>query len=184
MSNIHSKAFVSRLSDLKKPKQLSICGLLIALYVVTSFANIPISQLIQIRFGFLVLAVAGFIGGPIMGATVGVFGDLLSVFVTGQAGNIFLGFTLSYCLLGILFGLIFHNAKITITRCILATLVDFIISFVLNTAWLSILYGSPYKALLITRLPKCLIMLFINGVMLYAFLKSLSMVIKKSSILA
>lgn len=176
--------FVSNIEELKKPKQLALCGLLIALYVMIYNMNIIITPVIQLRFGFLVIAVASFIGGPIMGMTVGVFGDLLSMFLTGgQGATFFFGFTVSYALMGLTCGLIFYKSKITISRVIVAGIAEFIIAIVLNSKWLSMLYGTTYYAQVILRLPKCIVMLFVNTAILYAFLKTFSVALRKSQIL-
>lgn len=174
-----------KFKELKQPKQLALCGLLVALYVMIYNMNIIITPIVQLRFGFLVIAIAGFVGGPIMGITVGAFGDLLSMFLTaGQGASFFFGFTLSYALMGLACGLIFYNSKITIPRVIAGGIAEFLISFLLNSKWLSILYGTTYSTQLIMRLPKCLVMLVINSVILYAFLKTFSVALRKSQLLA
>lgn len=177
--------FLVGLTELKKPKQISICGLLVALYLVVYSLNIPLSQIVQIRFGFLVLATAGLCGGPIMGLTVGALGDVLSmILLAGKGGgSFFFGFTVSYALMGFVCGFIFYKEKITLPRILAAGITEFLISILVNSFWLSIMYGTTYGFQLVTRLPKCLIMLVINTVILLAFMKSLSFALKKSSIL-
>ena len=83
-----------QLQELCKVQNLCICGFFIALYVVLSFFNIPISSIVEIRIGFLAFIAAGMMGGPVMGFTVGFLGDMLNCFVTG--------FSLSYALVGAL----------------------------------------------------------------------------------
>lgn len=176
----------AQLQELKQPKQLAICGLLLALYLAVYSLNVPINQMIQIRFGFLVLAVAGLCCGPLAGFLIGMTGDILSMIILpgSGGGNFFFGFTISYALMGFLCGLIFYKKKVTILRIAAAGMTEFLISVFLNSLWLSILYGTTYQIQLITRLPKCLIMLIVNTMILFVFLKSLSMALKKSMILA
>lgn len=182
--NIHSTNLAVSLQELKKPKQLSLCGLLLALYLVTYSLNIPISLMVQIRLGFLVLAMAGFAGGPVMGLTVGIVGDLLSMFLLSgkSGGSYFFGFTLSYALLGLFFGLLFYRKSITIPRVIIAGLIEFLTSLILNTLWLSILYGTTYQAQFLLRLPKCLIMLVVNTILLYILMKSLAVSLRRAKL--
>lgn len=178
--------FLIGLRELRKPKQISICGLLIALYLVVYSLNIPLSQIVQIRFGFLVLATAGLCGGPLMGLMVGALGDILSmILLAGNGGgSFFFGFTVSYALMGFICGFIFYKEKITTLRVITAGITEFLISILLNSLWLSIMYGTTYEFQVITRLPKCLIMLVINTMILLVFMKSLFFALKKSAIFA
>ena len=70
-----------QLQELCKVQNSCICGFFIALYVVLSFFNIPISSIVEIRIGFLAFIAAGMMGGPVMGFTVGFLGDMLNCFV-------------------------------------------------------------------------------------------------------
>ena len=47
-----------QLQELCKVQNLCICGFFIALYVVLSFFNIPISSIVEIRIGFLAFIAA------------------------------------------------------------------------------------------------------------------------------
>ncbi|HIZ55939.1 MAG TPA: folate family ECF transporter S component [Firmicutes bacterium] len=170
------------LETFKKPQRIILCGLFAALYLVLYQLNIPISLVSQIRFGFLALAAAGFCGGPLMGAIVGILGDLLCMLITGGSGGLFFGFTVSYALIGFLFGMIFYQQEITVLRTIAGGVAEFLVSVFLNTWWLQIMYGSTYTAQLITRLPKCLFTLVVDSLLLFLFLKALSMAILRSKV--
>lgn len=177
----------SGLQQLKHPKGLALCGFLIALYLAVYSLNIPISQVVQIRFGFLVLAVAGLCGGPFTGLLVGLLGDVLSMILlpaSGGGGSFFFGFTVSYSVIGFFCGLIFYKQKITFLRIMAAGIIEFLVSVFLNSLWLSMLMGTTYGIQIITRLPKCIMMLIVNTIILFIFLKSLSIALKKSMIFA
>ena len=58
-----------QLQELCKVQNLCICGFFIALYVVLSFFNIPISSIVEIRIGFLAFIAAGMMGGPVIHAS-------------------------------------------------------------------------------------------------------------------
>ena len=177
MQIISSKAinFKVQAKNMSKLKSLVLCGLFIAMYIVLYYCNIVITPTIQFRLSFLVIAAAGLYGGPLMGLTVGLVSDILSMLVTGgQGAAFFFGFTLSYAIMGFLFGLIFYGVKMNIGRAIAGALVEFCVSLLLNTYWLSILYGLPYQTMFLTRIPKCLITLVISVTLLYVFLKAFS----------
>ena len=127
----------------KKSIWLAYCGLFIGMYIVLYYCNINITATIQFRLGFLALALSGLIGGPIMGITVGAIGDIISMIVTGGFGQtFFFGFTLSYALMGFLFGLIFYKRNITILRALLGALAEFIISLFLESKGFIISYSA------------------------------------------
>lgn len=175
---INKKAidFKSQLKNLSSIQSIVLCAFFVALYVILYFCNIKITSDIQFRPGYLAIAAAGMYGGPIMGALTGAVGDVLSMLVTGGQGEIFFfGFTASYALMGFFFGLVLYGGAITVLRTVAAALVEFLVSIFLNTYWLMIMYygGSNYIALMITRIPKCLIMLVISSVALTIVIKAL-----------
>ena len=156
--------FRDQAKQLMVTRNLVIAGLFTALYVVLSYFNIRISALIEIRFPFLVLAAAGMYGGPVMAVVVAVASDILSTILTG--GAFFPGFTLSYSLMAFLFGLIFFRGRLSAPRAVAAALTEAVISLTLHTLWLSLMYGTPYAALFVTRAPKCGIMFVVNTAVL------------------
>lgn len=185
---INKKAlkFKSQIVNLSSTRSLVLCAFFVAIYIVLYFCNIKITNDIQFRPGYLAIAAAGMYGGPIMGALTGAVGDVLSMLVTGGQGEVFFfGFTASYALMGFFFGIVLHGGAITVVRSIAAALVEFLISIFLNTYWLMIMYyqGQNYFALLITRLPKCLIMLVISSVVLTVIMKALYTAFNRAGLL-
>ena len=138
-----------QLQELCKVQNLCICGFFIALYVVLSFFNIPISSIVDIRIGFLAFIAAGMMGGPVMGFTVGA-----------------------------LCGLILYRSKITKLRAVACALVEFVISITLTSTWLYLMYGTPLQVLLTTRIIKCTMNFFVNIVIIYVFLEAFQKVVR------
>ena len=161
-----------QLHQLLKPLSLCLCGLFVALYVVLSFFNIRMTEVLEFRFAFLALVAAASYGGPIMGMCVGIAGDVVSFFMTPQSGAFFPGFTLTYAIMGFCFGLLLYHSKITPVRAILVSLVDYILSITLSTFWLHLMYGMEWKYLLTIRLLKCTISLAVNAILIYIFMKA------------
>lgn len=95
----------TQLKTLRSTQGICLCGFLIAVYVVLSLFNLPITEVVEIRFGFLVFIAAGMIGGPVMGFTVGFLADIVNCLIRGFA--YFPGFSFSYGLLGAISGLMF-----------------------------------------------------------------------------
>ena len=94
-----------------------------------------------------------------------------------QTGPFFPGFTISYAILGFLFGLILYRAKITPLRAFAAGLAEFIIACTLNTMWLHFMYGMEWEYLFTIRLIKNTVSLGVNSVLLFVFMKAFSRII-------
>lgn len=168
--------FKAQLANLCKVQNLCICGFLIALYVVLSFCNIPISNTLEIRIGFLAFIAGGMVGGPVMGFTVGFLGDVLNCLVRGFP--YFPGFSVSYALVGALCGLILYRSRLTKMRAVGCALVEYVISITLTSTWLYLMYGTPIQVLFTTRLIKCTLNFFVNIVIIYIFLEAFQKIIR------
>lgn len=172
--------FKEQLHQLRKPLSLCLCGLFVALYVVLSFFNIHMSEVLEFRFAFLALIAAVAYGGPIMGMCTGIAGDVVSFFMAPQTGPFFPGFTLTYAIMGFGFGLLLYHSRITPLKAILASAVEYILSITLTTFWLHLMYGMEWKYLLTIRLLKCTISFGINAVLIFIFMKAYQKVISNA----
>ena len=135
---------------------LVMMGLLIALEIVLSrFVSISAWN-IKIGFAFVPLVIAAIKLGPIKSGIVGALSDFLGA-ILFPIGPYFPGFTLTSFLSGVTFGVYLHKNQ-TFSRILVAVAIkQFLLSLFLNTLWISILYGAPYKALFITRIMQCII---------------------------
>lgn len=147
-------------------------AVLVALEIVLNrFLSIN-TPVVKIGFSFVPIAVAGMLFGPIPAAVVAALADVLGA-VLFPTGTIFLGITLTAFLKGINWGL-FLNKKQSILNIVLATLVDqIVLSYFLNSFWLSILMGAPYASLLATRIVQTAILIPVELVVVFAISKAL-----------
>ena len=169
--------FREQLKNIRSIQGICLGGLFVAVYVVLSLFNIRFSEILEFRLAFLALAAAAFYGGPIMGMTVGIAGDVISFFVTPQSAPFFPGFTMTYALMSFLFGILLYRTKITPGRALLGGLTEFLISCTLSTFWLHLMYGVEWKYLLTIRLLKNTISLGVYTVLIYVFLNAFSRVL-------
>ncbi|MCQ4862808.1 MULTISPECIES: folate family ECF transporter S component [Oscillospiraceae] len=139
---------------------------LIAIEIVLSrFCSIA-TPIVKIGFGFVPIAVCGMLYGPVWAGVAGGAADLLGA-VLFPIGAYFPGFTLSAVLTGVVFGLLLHRERAAWPRLALAVAVNCLgISLCLSTYWLTILTGSPFLALLPTRIVQNLIMIPIQFIVL------------------
>ena len=158
---------------------IAACGMLLALKVVLGFFTVNVSSLLKIGFSFLPIAAAGMLFGPVAGGAVGAAGDIISYFVQ-PTGPYFPGLTLNAFLSGFLYGVILYRRPVKLLRTFSAkALVTFIISFLLNPLWLSLMYGKAFFVVVSTRIAANLILLPIDTIMLFALLK----IVEKANIL-
>lgn len=139
-------------------KMLVTAGILIALNIILSrFLSINAWNL-KIGFTFISVFIAAYFFGPVFGAIVAGLGDLLGA-VLFPIGPYFPGFTATAVLTGLVYGVLLYK-KQTPLRVVAAVSIDqLILSLLLNTFWISILYGSPFLPLLATRAVQCLVMI-------------------------
>ncbi|WP_298841230.1 folate family ECF transporter S component [Clostridium sp.] len=158
---------------MKNTRIFIFMGLLISIQIVlTRFFSIQ-TPIVRIGFGFIPLVIASVMFGPVLGGITAAFSDILGMMLF-PSGVYFPGFTLSALLSGIIYGILLYKKPKTMFRIIIA--VSIIIIFVdlgLNTYWLSIITGKGVVALFIPRLIKSIIMLPIQSLLIYSFLKFL-----------
>lgn len=131
-------------------KSVSVVGFLVAMEIILARFSIHTWNL-KIGFSFIPIVVAAIFYGPVAGGLVGAIGDVVSA-ILFPVGAYFPGFTLTAFLTGAVFGWFFRK-KVTVLNVVLSVLVvQGLISQVMNTYWISFLYGSPFGPLFVTRM--------------------------------
>ncbi|MDR2650316.1 MAG: folate family ECF transporter S component [Clostridiales bacterium] len=133
---------------------ITAMSVLIAIQVV--FARfLSFSQWnMRIGFAFVPLIIAAVMLGPTRAAFVGGISDFVGAMLF-PSGAFFPGFTLTAALMGLVFGLFLYKRQ-TMARIIASVAVNqLILSLLLNTLWISILYGSPFHQLVEPRAIQC-----------------------------
>lgn len=132
-------------------------GVLIALEIVLNrFLSINAWN-IKIGFSFVPVAAAAMLFGPLAAAVVAGFGDLLGALLF-PIGPYFPGFTLTAVLTGLTFGFFLAKRRGALRVLGAVAVNQLLLSLLLNTCWISVLYGSPFGALLATRAIQCAIL--------------------------
>lgn len=153
--------------------------------VLTRFASILPIPTLRIGFGEIPLMISGMLFGPIVGGIVGIASDLIGIMVNPQ-GPPHYGFTISSMLWGVIPGLyvmyfkrnkgnnLYSPAKIGI---IVATCFV-LISFGLNTYWLSQLYQKGILVMLPGRALSAIINIPIQSIIIIYLMKYLKGILK------
>ena len=138
-------------------RTLTSMALLIALEIVLSrFLSISAWNT-KIGFAFVPVVIAAILLGPLYAGIVGALADFLGA-ILFPIGTYFPGFTLTAFLMGLCYGLFLYRSQ-SFPRILGAVAVhQLILSLLLNTLWISLLYGSPFVPLLVSRLPQCAIL--------------------------
>ena len=158
-------------------KSVSAVGILVAMEIILARFSIHTWNL-KIGFSFVPIVVAAIFYGPIAGGLVGALGDVISA-VLFPVGAYFPGFTLTAFLTGAVFGWFFRKNVSVLNVVFSVLIVQGVISQVLNTYWISFLYGSPYMPLFMTRLYQTAAMCVIQIAVILILDKKLISVLKK-----
>lgn len=171
MSGSKTKMTAGKPSSLNT-RMLVTLGVLIAMEIVLSrFLSISAWNT-KIGFSFVPVAAAAMLFGPAAGAIVGGLGDFIGA-ILFPIGAYFPGFTVTAALMGAVFGLFLYREQ-TLPRIIAAVAINQgVLGLVLNTLWISMLYGSPYGPLFVTRIVQTVIMFAVQTVTVAAMAKAL-----------
>ncbi|NLB19933.1 MAG: folate family ECF transporter S component, partial [Clostridium sp.] len=157
--------------EMKNTNSIALSGMFIAISVVLSLFKIDLAPTIQISFASLPIAAGGMLFGPMVGAAIGIISDILG-YIVHPSGFYFPGFTLNAMLIGIIFGFIFYNRKLSLRLVIITSIaVTVIINWGLTTLWLSIMYKNAFFVLLGARIIKNIILFPIDTSLLFGVLK-------------
>lgn len=140
-----------------KVRELALLGLLTALQVI--IGNMLSIQLYthKIVFTFIIVALTARMFTPWATAISSALAGFLGMILFPKFG-FFPGFFLTYFCVGLVFGFCLQN-KVTFWRIVVACLLTFFgFYYLMNSAWLHMMYGISYKVLLTTRLPQEIVM--------------------------
>ncbi len=162
-------------------QKLVYCAVFLAIAVLLSFFSIYLSEAIKITFAPLIIIFAGAVLGPIPGAIIGAATDLLVLLLKSLPGAYFPGFTVTMALYGLLAGFLFfrRNFQFSVLKTVLGVLlIQFVCSLLINTGWLSLLMGTPYFVLMVTRIPTTAISYAFYVVILLVLLKNKEKIVR------
>lgn len=169
--------------ELKQVRTLTGVAMLLAMSVVISFtASVRVTETIKIGLGYLITASLGMLYGPFTAALAAGAGDLIK-YLLKPDGAYFFGFTLTAMLGGVVYGVFFYREKCTIPRAIASkATVSLLLNCLLNTVWVSWLYGMPFLGALGPRVIKNLMALPFEIVLLYIVLNGMNKVIQRAKL--
>lgn len=154
--------------------------------VLARFAAVPIGDMMRFSTSFIPVVIAARCFGVWGGMAVYGIGDFVGAIAFPTGGAFFPGYTLTAAVVGLIFGLFLRPVKneetalqrnVKLVLSVLST--QLIGSFLLNSFWRSFQTGTPYGAVLMTRLPQCLVSSVVQIIFMVLFLDKICNVVKK-----
>ena len=135
---------------MSRTHRLVLMAMLAAIQIVLSrFLSINLWNL-KIGFAFVPIALAGMLLGPVGAGLTGMVADIIGATLF-PSGTFFPGFTLTAFVTAFGYGFFLHK-KQDMPHILAAVLFSEIVgTILLNTLWISILYGTPFIAVMIPR---------------------------------
>ncbi len=131
--------------------KLVIMAMLIALQVILSrFLSINLWNL-KIGFGFVPIVICAIMLGPLCTCLTATVSDVIGA-ILFPSGTFFPGFTFTAALTGLIFGHCLYKKQDMKNILFSVLLYEIVCSLLLNTYWISLMYGTPFAALLPPRI--------------------------------
>ncbi len=165
------KSFISSLKELSNLRCITLLAMFGAIAIVLGYFTIMPIQSVKITFTFLPSGIVYYLFGPVVGVIYAAAMDILN-FITRPTGPFFFRFTLSAMFSGFIYGSLLYKKPLSAKRILITNIIQMLfIDLLLNTYWLSLLYGDAFFVLLPMRVLKETIMLPVETILLYIILK-------------
>ncbi|HGV4083260.1 TPA: folate family ECF transporter S component [Enterococcus faecium] len=151
---------------------LSTSALLLALDVILYKIAIGPAYF-QVTFGFLSMALMGYLYGPIWAGLLEMLSNTLNFTIFGS-GTFHAAFLITAFLGGFINGLFLYHKKINLLSVIAAQLLIMIpVSLFINSWLMSVLFGADFKVIFLGRVIRNMIQIPIQVTVVYSFIKAL-----------
>lgn len=151
---------------------LSTSALLLALDVILYKIAIGPAYF-QVTFGFLSMALMGYLYGPIWAGLLETLSNTLNFTIFGS-GTFQVAFLITASLGGFINGLFLYHKKINLLSVIAAQLLIMIpVSLFINSWLMSVLFGADFKVIFLGRVIRNMIQIPIQITVVYSFIKAL-----------
>ena len=176
----HKEYWIDSLKCFKNIKDLAMLAMLFAAMIACKFIPIPSGfGNLGIGITFIFFAAIGMIYGPVAGFIIGIISDILGFFLFPSGYPFHILYTVQAALTGFTYGIAFYKTHITFERALFARIVvNLLLNSVLGTyAWGLVSYFSEFSQFesyfLILELPKNLVYLLPQSIVLFVVLKAL-----------
>ena len=189
----HKEYWKNSLTIFKDTKKMVVLAMLFSLLLVSKFITIPSGfGELGIKFGFIFLSLIALIYGPAVSLIIGALSDIVGYYITPQNGPMFIGYTIQACLSCFVYSLCFFRTKITFTKVLISHLiVNMLFNVILGSflqAFIYIqmgtispeIYMQTVSVYMLTfELPKNIVYLIPQTMLLFIIFKSLIPVLSR-----
>lgn len=174
------------LTAFSKTKNIVTIAMLFALMMISKLFSIPTGFAdLRISFTYVFFALICMLYGPIAGLVIGLFSDTLGFFIFPNGASFFFPYTIQAMLSGFIYGLCLYKKEAKLENVFFARL---LINMIMNVLWGSLCFGWLYNYdlattsayMLMYSLPKNLIWLIPQVLVLYITLKASKPIINKN----
>lgn len=169
---------------LSSPRKITTTAMLFALQLLSKMIVLPSGfGNMGISFGFLFFSLICIIDGPIAGILIGCLSDTLGYFLFDSSGTaFFIGYVFQAMVTGFIYGILLYRTRLSYFRILLTRLGIGLISNVLigSLSWgfvAGYTWEQTWAYLLLLSLPKNLVYLLPQSILLYLVVKALSPVL-------
>ncbi|NMB03855.1 MAG: folate family ECF transporter S component [Tissierellia bacterium] len=158
--------------------RLTAFALLIALQIIlTRFLSIQ-TPIVRIGFTFVPIAISALLFGPWVAGMLAAVADVMGFFLN-PVGTFHPGFVLSAFATGVIYGLFLYRKDITWYRIALAAFtIGVVVHILMNSLWISQLFGNAVWGLILARLPKEVIVFVVQIPIIFVVWKALKAPLK------
>ncbi len=175
-----AKEFVSN------PKKIATLAMLFSLLLISKMIKIPSGfSTLGLGFGFIFFSIIGHLFGPIAGLIIGFFSDILGFFLFDTSGyGFFFGYVLQAMISGFLHGLILYKKnpsffRLFILRLLISLICNIIIGSICQGIVANYTFDQTITYMLIAVIPKNIIYLIPQTIVLYFLFKALNPILQK-----
>lgn len=189
-SPFHKAYWVSASKEFKSVKSMTTVSILFACELACKFIPIPSGfGSLGLGLSYLFLALIAMLYGPIVGLVIGALSDILGFYMIPSGYGFFIGYVFDSMLACFMYGLCFYKSKITFTRCFYARVfVNLYINVIQGSTWWSIINNFTFNQfkdyLLIISLPKNLVYLLPQALLLFITFKLLAKPLKQCGLVS
>lgn len=147
------------LKEFRSLRILAIASLLIALDVVVARFYIPVGVNLRIYFNYLITSLLSLICGPVVGVAAGFVRDTIGFFLDPSYGYFF-GYTVTAMASGLVYGLFFYRARLSVVRIALCkAVINVFVNILMGSLWSAMLFQKGYLYYLSKSVVKNLLLL-------------------------
>lgn len=171
--------FTCSLQELRRVQTVTLCAMMGAIGILLGSLSINIGSTLRIGFSGIPNEVVHYLFGPATGSIFAGVMDILK-YMVNPTGPYFPGFTLVPMLAAVIYGYFYYKKPVTFKRVLAAHLaVSLVCNILLNTLFLSMLYGKGFMALLPARVIKNLVSWPVDSLIFYEIARVLELHRKK-----